>query len=287
MSILRTIRVTAACAAMAAACAAADQAPAPPEKQGWWLQSSLSDQPMPSKVLYHIQGTLSYMNAQGNSDGSVFDTKGELQLRRWRFTNHLIADYARKDISYGGGGGTVNMTESTIRNQLAFDITRRITLVAGLEDYKNTLMFMDRRLTFYTGAGAELIKAERHQVYLVAGFGQSDFRFDRDAMLRINPTAVARLQTTDPDSAGTLLMQNWNWKISRIVTMHQDGSYMDFTHADLGNRWSLGFDVNVAVSRRFSVAVDYHARHEDNAFIRALNVKPYDRTFTLGIRFSM
>jgi hypothetical protein len=287
VSILRTIRVTAAYAAIAVAGVAADQAPAPPEKAGWWLQSSLSKQPMPTKILYHIQGTLSYMNAQGNTDGSVFDTKGELQLRRWRFTNHVLADYARKDISYGGGGGSVNTTESTIRNQLSFDITHRFMLVAGLENYKNTLMFMDKRFTVYTGAGAEVIRGEKNQVYLVAGFGQTDFRFDREAMLRINPTAVARLHTTDPDSAGTLLMQNWNWKITPIVTLRQDGSYMDFTHADLGNRWSLGFDVNIAVGRRFSVAVDYHARHEDNAFIRALNVKPYDRTFTVGLRFSI
>jgi hypothetical protein len=287
VSITRTVRIAGACVAMAVACAAAEQAPAPPENPGWWLQSSLSHQPMPTKTLFHFQGTLSYMNAQGNTEGSNFDTKGELQLRRWRFTNRLLAEYVRRDLVYGGGGGSINTTESTIRNHVGFDITKRLVLVGGIENYKNTLMFMDRRFTVYTGVGAELIQLEKHQVYLVVGVGQSDFRFDRQAMLRINPTAVESLKTTNPDSAGTLLMQNWNWKITPIVTLRQDGTYMDFTHGELGNRWSLGFDVNIAVARRFSVAVGYQARHEDNAFIRALHVKPYDRSFTTGIRFTL
>jgi hypothetical protein len=281
------IRIAGACVAMAVVCAAADQAPAPPQKPGWWLKSSLSAQPMPTKILYHFQGTLSYMNAQGNTDGSLFDTKADLQLRRWRFTNRFLAEYVRKDLTYGAGGGSVDTTESTIRNHLGFDITKRFVLVAGFENYKNTLMFMDQRFTVYTGVGTELIQSEKHQVYFVAGIGQSDFRFDREAMLRINPTAVESLHTTNPDSAATLLMQNWTWKMTPIVTLRQDGTYMDFTHAELGNRWSLGFDVDIAVARRFSVAVGYHARHEDNAFIRALGVKPYDRSFTTGIRFTI
>jgi hypothetical protein len=286
VSIHSTIRITCVCLVFALACAAADETPAAPPKLGWWMQSSLSESPMPAKFLIHYTGTLSFMNAQGNTEGSHFDTKGDLAVRRWRFTNHLLAQYIYKDLAYGGGGGAVKTTESTVRNQIGFDITKRFMVVGGVEDYRNTQMFMDRRLTFYSGAGAELIKYEKHQVYLVAGFGQSDFQFDREAMLRINPTAVENLRTTDPDSMGTLLMQNWNWKITPLVSLRQDGSYMDFTHAELGNRWSLGFDVNVAVAKRFSVAVGYHANHEDNAFIRALHVKPYDRSFTTGIRFN-
>ena len=46
-------------------------------------------------------------------------------------------------------------------------------------------------------------------------------------------------------------------------------------------------DVNLAVARRFSVVVGYHTRHEDNAFIRALHVKPDDRTFTTGVRLTL
>src|SRR5205823_5275424 len=134
----------------------------------------------------------------GNTEGSAFEPKAELQVRRWRFTDRFLAEYSRRDLVYGGGGGSVNTTESTIRNHLGFDITKRFVAVAGFEDYRNTLMFMDRRFTVYTGLGAELIAREKHQVYLIAGIGQSDFRFDREAMLRINPTAVASLQTTNP-----------------------------------------------------------------------------------------
>jgi hypothetical protein len=289
VSIVRIIRIATICGAMAAACAAADEGAKPPspESAGWWTKSSLSAATMPTKVLLHFQGTLSFMNAEGNTVGSSFDTKGDLLLRRWRFTNHFTADYIRRDVVYGNGGGAVDTTESTIRNHVDFDLTKHFSAVAGIERYENTLMFMDRRLTAYTGLGAEIVHAERHQVYLVAGFGQSDFLFDRDAMLRINPTAVATLKTTDPDSTGTLLMQNWNWKITKMVTFHQDGSYMDFSHAELGNRWSLGFDLNVAVAKRFSLALGYQARHDDNAFVRALGVKSDDRTFTTGIRLTL
>jgi opacity protein-like surface antigen len=263
--IVRIIRIASVCVAMAAACAAADPKPPTPESAGWWTKSSLSDRPMPTKILYHFQGTLSYMNAEGNTEGSTFDTKGELQLRRWRFTDQILGEYSRRDVTYGGGGGTIDTTESTVRNHLGFDLTKRLSLVAGVENYKNTLMFMDKRFTVYGGAGAELVQREKHQVYLIVGLGHANFVFDHEAMLRINPTAVANLQTTSPDSGATLLMQNWTWKMTPIVTLHENGTYMDFAHGDLGNQWSLGYDVNVALARRFSLAVGYHAHHEDNA----------------------
>jgi len=59
-------------------------------------------------------------------------------------------------------------------------------------------MFMDRRLTAYAGLGAELVARRETPGLSGGGFGQSDFLFDRDAMLRINPTAVATLKTTIP-----------------------------------------------------------------------------------------
>src|SRR5437660_8766340 len=113
---IRLIQIGVACVVMAALCTAADQAqaPTPPAKTGWWLKSSLSEHPIPAKFLYHFQGTLSYMNAEGNTEGSAFEPKAELQVRRWRFTDRFLAEYSRRDLVYAGGGGSVNTTESSV-----------------------------------------------------------------------------------------------------------------------------------------------------------------------------
>lgn len=118
----------------------------------WWTQSALENATPPPQFLYHIEGTLSYMDASGNTNGFFFRGQTEFDIRKGRFTDRVIASISKQDIAYFGQGKS-NFSEDTLRNELEFAVTRRSLLVAGIEDYRNTLMFMDERLTEYAGGG--------------------------------------------------------------------------------------------------------------------------------------
>ena len=67
----------------------------------------------------------------------------------------------------------------------------------------------------------------------------------------------------------------------------QDSLFLDYFDGALGQRWSLGLDLNVPLSKRFSIAPGYRIRAENNEIIKAVGVKPQDRTLSIGIRVSI
>jgi hypothetical protein len=107
-----------------------------------------------------------------------------------------------KNLVYGFGGGSVDFTENTLREELERDLNKRLLVVAGIEDYRNTMIFIDKRLTSYGGLGAEVFKNERQQVNLVGGLGFVNFGFDEAAMLRVNPAETATLPGFAPSTGG-------------------------------------------------------------------------------------
>ncbi|HWB85703.1 MAG TPA: DUF481 domain-containing protein [Bryobacteraceae bacterium] len=265
---------------------AADAQPGKHEVADWWQKSSVATTPIPEPVFFHVDGSLSYMNAQGNTDGSTFDAGAAFDVRKWRFTNYFSAQFSKRDITYGFGGGNVNYTENTVRDQLEYDLTKRAMLVGGIEDYENTLIFMDKRFTVFGGAGLAAVERENQRLLFTGGLGHVDFRFDRDAMLRVNPTSVADLATTTPTSGGALIAQTWHWRVSPRLSFDQTGTYMTYFNHNLGHRWDIGANFNVPLTKVFSCVFGYQIKDEDNAYVRALGVKLQDRTLTMGFKVS-
>lgn len=268
-------------------CAAQDPASAKPAAANWWQRSSLSYDTLPSQYLFHVEGTVSFTEATGNTEGRALDAQTELDMRKGRVTNRFSTGWAHRDMVYGFGGGEVDVTESTTRNQLEYDLTKNTVLVSGLEHYKNTLMFIDHRATYYGGIGVTVKQTDAHKFELMAGLGRAHFEFDRDGIENTNPDALSQIHSLSPSAGGSYYMQSWRWRISQQLTMTQDSSLMEYFGGHLGQKWTLGFDFNVPISKRFSLAPSYRIRDEDNDVIRALGVKPQDRTFALGLRFSI
>jgi hypothetical protein len=188
---------------------------------------------------------------------------------------------------YGFGGGEVDVTESTTRNQIEYDLTKNTVLVGGLEHYKNTLMFIDHRATYYGGIGITVKETDAHKFELMGGLGRAHFRFDRDAIENMDPTTPPKIHSFEPSAGGSYFMQSWRWRISQQLTMTQDSSLMEYFGGYLGQKWTLGFDFNIPISKKVSLAPSYRIRDEDNDVIRAIGVKPQDRTFSFGLRVSI
>ncbi|HEX7360862.1 MAG TPA: DUF481 domain-containing protein [Bryobacteraceae bacterium] len=252
----------------------------------WWTKSSLASPILPPQILYHIQGTLSFMDARGNTNGSVLNGSSGFDVRKLRFTDRTNASFARQDISYFAQGH-VNYSELTLRNELEFDLTPHALLVGGIEDYRNTLMFMDRRLTEYFGGGVTISGENgRQTLELIAGIGYANFTFDRDGISHINPAALAELPTLTPSSGGALGMEIWHWKVSPRLALMQGTSYMEYFDTVLGHKWTFDAEANMPISKIFSTVVGFHLKDENNVFVNELGVKPQDREVTVGLKVS-
>lgn len=262
------------------------EAPAPKKRElgSWWEKNSLEYTPGVNQWLFHAAGTFSYMNAAGNTSGSTLDTSGDAEIRKRRFTSRSFVQLTRRNMVYGFGGGSVDYIERTMREQLDFDLTSHLKVVGGIEDYRNTMIFMDKRRNLYAGLGATVWRTPKHVVTLTMGLGHADFVFDRARMLQINPGSVG--VDTSPGSGGHLGLQTWQWKPSRRFIFSQDSGYTRYFNSDLGYRWTFNMNGNVPINRRLSFNVTYRFKVEDNTIIQALRVKTQDRTFVIGIRLS-
>ena len=268
--------------------AAAGESQAPKKKDlgTWWQKSSMEYTPLPTQLLFHADGTFSYMNASGNTSGTILNFSASADLRKSRFTSHSFAQEGRNIMVYGFTRSSVNYVERTLREQVDCDLTWYLKLVAGIEDYRNTLIFMDKRLNVYGGVGGTLFRNQKQQLTVTTAVGHADFTFDRAQMLRVNPREIGVIDTS-PSSGGGLAMQTWRWKVSPRFNFSEDATYMKYFLSALGYRWTINLSGNLPIDKRLSFNVSYRVKEETNTIIKALGVFPQDRTFLLGIRVTI
>lgn len=268
----------------AGAPAASASAPAIPKKQNlgpWWQKNALERQPVPAQWLFHAEGTFSFMNASGNTSGNSVDLSASGVIRKNRYTSSSLVQLGWRDMAYGFTRSSVDYAERTLREQVDFAVTNRVKVVGGIEHYRNTLMYMDKRLNAYGGIGATAYRNDKHQLTFTGGAGHASFSFDPVAMSRAGVTK------NHPSSGGVLGMQVWQWNASHRFSFSQDASYMEYFDAYLGHRWTVDLAGNFPISKHFAFSVAYRIKEEDNTIIEALGVRKQDRTTLIGIRASM
>ena len=266
------------------------QAPAAQDLSNWWRKSSLEYKPIPQQWLAHIDVTVSYTNAQGNTTGSTFNGKADLSVRKWRFTARSTGWVQKQNVVYGFNAGSAHVTQSLYREQVNFDLTKRSGLIGGVEDYTFTLIFMNNRFTEYGGYGAELLKTKAQKVSVVGALGYSQFEFNRDGMLSIpSPivhAAVLALPTTSPDGGGAMVMENYTLIMPKKITLVENGSYMKFFNSYLGHQAMISANLDFPITTHVAFSPGYQLIDQDNQIIQALSVKTQDRTLTAGVKFS-
>lgn len=251
----------------------------------WWLMNS-KETASSVPWQFHADGTLSYMNGVGNSSGYSFDTAAHAWLRWRHWTSHSAIEVGQRNLEYAATRSSVDYVERTLREQLDYDITRNVTFVTGVEHYRNSLMFLDKRLSVYGGLASTLLQNEKHKLTFTAALGRAEYRFDRDAMLEVNRNAVQALDT-NPNSGGVLGMQMWHWTVSPRLIVSENATYMQYFDSLLGHRWTIDLAGTLPIDRRLAFNLSYHVKEETNTFIHALHVFPQDRTFLMGIKVSM
>jgi hypothetical protein len=226
------------------------------------------------------------MNSAGNTSGSTFDVGVSGEIRNNRFTSRSFVGLTRKNITYGFGQGTVDFTERTLREQADFALSSRTKVVAGIEDYQNTLMFMDKRQNIYGGVGAVLYRDPKHQATFTGGLGHASFIFNREKMAQRLGMAGVDALSTSPGSGGAIGVRTWRWKVSSRLIFNEDATYMRYFDSYLGFRWGINLSATAPITKKVSFNVMYRIKRENNTIIRALGLEPQDRMFVLGIRIS-
>jgi len=281
------------CAAQAASAAAVQQPAAAPAGQNlanWWRMNSLDFKPMPRQWLGHVDVTLAYTNAQGNTTGSTFNGKIDFSLRKWRFTARSTGWLQKQNITYGFNAGSAHVTQNLLREQGNFDITKHTSLIGGVEDYTFTLIFMNDRFTEYGAFGVEAFKRNKQKLSFVGALGYSEFQFNSAGMLSIpSPiihAAVLALPTTSPSGGGAMIMQAYSLELPHKLTVTQSGNYMKFFNSYLGHQGMINANFDVPIVKHVSFSPGYQLIDQDNRIIDALGVKTQDRLLTAGAKLS-
>jgi len=286
------VTVAWSCSAQApSAPAAPNSSPAPAQQDlsNWWRKSSLSYAKVPPQFLAHVDGVLSYSNSQGNTVGTTFNGKLDLSLRKQRFTARTTAWLQKQNVVYGFNAGSAHVTQDLLREQLNFDVTKHSSLIAGVEDYTFTLIFMDDRFTEYGGYGAEIMKDKRQKLSLVGALGYSEFKFNSAGMLSIpSPIIHAKVLKLDtkPTGAGAMVMEAYSIELPRKMMINQSGSYMKFFDSYLGHQAMVNVNLDVPLSKHIGIMPAYQIIDQDNQIVDALGVKTEDRVLTLGAKLS-
>jgi hypothetical protein len=267
-------------------------APAPAAPGGahdlgkWWEKSSLSYDPMPEKTLKHFSLAFAFTHASGNTSGTQTSKNLDFVVRKRRLTNRATVDLRDSDMTYGATGGSNDYQMATLRNHVEYDLSKRTVLVTGLELYRNTLYFMDSRVTGYVGAGMTVHETPAYKLSLIGGIGYSAFSFDDDTMREISPATVALLPTFTPSTAGALLMQAWRWQVSKQLSIQQSASITEYVEQDLGQAIDFSVAADIPVNKHVSIGPRFTVHDEDNIYIEALPVKTVDRNFSFNVRVS-
>jgi hypothetical protein len=267
-------------------------APAPAAPGGahdlgkWWEKSSLSYDPMPEKTLKHFSLAFAFTHASGNTSGTQTSKNMDFVVRKRRLTNRATVDLRDSDMTYGATGGSNDYQMATLRNHVEYDLSKRTVVVTGLEFYRNTLYFMDSRITGYAGAGMTVHETPAYKLSLIGGIGYSAFSFDDETMRQISPDTVALLPTFTPNTAGALLMQAWRWQATKHVSIQQSASITEYVKQDLGQAIDFSIAADIPVSKHVSIGPRFTVHDEDNIYIDALPVKTVDRNFSFNVRVS-
>ena len=275
--------------AIAAAQAPAAQPPAPGGAHDlgkWWEKSSLFYDPMPEKTLVHFSLAFSFTHASGNTSGTQTSKNMDFVVRKRRITNRATVDLRDSDMTYGATGGSNDYQMATLRNHVEYDLSKRTVLVTGLEWYRNSLYFMDSRLTAYVGAGMTVAETPTHKFSVIGGLGVSAFSFDDETMLQISPEAVSLLPTFTPSTGGALLMQAWRWQASKHLSIQQSAGITEYFNQELGQSMDFSIAADIPVNKHVSIGPRYVVHDEDNIYIDALPVKTVDRNFSFSVRIS-
>lgn len=268
----------------------------------WWLRSALSYDPIPSKILNHLELSYSYKRMTGDFtlDKHLITTR--FITRYKRFTNYLNYTFdkttsAMADDYYDKNNDQIIVQNRDIRKdtkhflteEFSFAILKRFYAAAGFMYEEDDFISLDKRLTGYLGFGGRPIQTDRFTLKLFTALGheEKDYTEEYHEYAREIPKDELKylLPDYDPDTVKTDIFhcnQNVNWSITKNLSFNENFMYfVDIEDSDK-YRWTLDLGLEFQFTKLLALTLNYN-ESMDNA-INPLTGRKRNITIGSGVK---
>jgi putative salt-induced outer membrane protein YdiY len=197
--------------------AAVPNRPAKENFDKWWEKSSLNYSPLPARLLFHVEGDLSYKHISGNLRSNLYEGSATLKARKHRFTNTLAFNINKESVSQilapGLAAVKIDTNYYNLQESIRFDLTKRLYADVGYTWEKDTINYIKDRNILYSGIGYAPIDTRRHSLEAFVAGGSEKVQF---------PNSVKAYVSRDHLHAATIYFrEDYRWNISDRITYKQ------------------------------------------------------------------
>lgn len=257
----------------------------PASAREWWHYSSLKDDPVPTELRWHLEGSYSRGESTGNDKSTSDSASARLVLRKYIVSSLSSFNYYKSEqtMSVGTTSSTYNDKES-VHQAFIVDLTDELYFQSGARWSTDRTRYVDDRFNYYGGLQYRVVDKERCQLIfgLFAGYDDTTYRNDLIGLL-VPDLAIDPYR--DPAFFGT---ESFYWRVTDAVTLTEAGSYLSWFDNDGYYRWELSFGAEFQILAHLSAVASYAVSREFDSFVETAipyGYEPTDTALTTGLKF--
>ncbi|HKX29142.1 MAG TPA: DUF481 domain-containing protein [Blastocatellia bacterium] len=247
----------------------------------WWERNASTYDPIPTRWLFHVEGTLSYQQLSGNSSGKVLNGNSRLIVRKEKLSTYLTYKHQLQDVRYGGGTGVVDLEKRNLVGILRYDLNRRVYLAGGAVKTRDDSFNIADRQIYYGGVGTIYSPKPAHLVGLLGAFGHHKSIYELDG-LRLKQTGLA-----------PYLEISWVWTVTERMSINAFADYLQYQERSTldqgsgqGRSSDCSLSLNVQLTKHLALSFGNNFRYEDNQIVRLTSARKIDNAALIGVKFS-
>lgn len=263
----------------------------PPPDDNWWERLSITSNPTPEHLLFHVEADFTPIYKWGNTEGYNINGQGTAVLRYKRLTdslNYQIQQKLTKDV----GGATSNDDYQTFQESIQYDLTDKLYSQVGYIWERDRVNIIKHRHIGYAGIGYYPFNTPLHKLefFLSGGYQmevyyntiQQSLNFSKDSLPVIYAYENYKINITKSLFYNEIFRIIQNMSARPVYFADASGNYVagDMVHR---YRWTminaLGFNLNKHMSIVASHKIDY----DNNPWPTVLGT---DNVFKLSFRIS-
>lgn len=244
----------------------------------WWFKSSLSYDTMPSGLLYHFEGTLSYMIMAGNTDGHIIASTPRGFIRVRRFTNDIRYESQKQHLEVRMSGDLLEQYSHSIHESVRFDVFKWLYVGGGTVWLRDNAQAIEYRTHVYGGIGAYPLSNKIASLVLFAAMGNE---YQQYMQFAVDPTGTVLAEQTK--TPGLLAQGVFNLNVTPQITFNESVQYTNFFDEERGFNVESSSTLSINLFSVVFLNVNYSMKYAD----KVLSIlKNYDHTTTIGIMVS-
>ncbi len=237
----------------------------------WWLRNARTIEPLPARLLVHVQGQYGFTRQTGNLDGTQHQGMVSLVLRKGVVTSETDAQIQKQDMEVAGGRGSIDHEALGFSQALRYDVTPWLGPQVGFLYGRDDTRFIDSRTAFYAGLSLNPITKPTLQSRLLIALG----------------TQREVFTVSEPSHDGThgFASTEVHWTAHPKIRLSQPGSVIWNADEADDHRWELTLSADLAVTRFFGVVLQHHVHFDNEPVPRAAEKRDARQSIMLRLSY--